>query len=124
MGEASIGTVVSIVDPDTSNEPESIVLAPIPLARVEGWYRLPFEGESGLAISARGRLRVEGKLVVSSKQAFVRVGYVPLSLFPCSPSWVGLVEAEKDSLWLPITDRFGSQSLPAEFVFMADVAWR
>jgi hypothetical protein len=38
MGEASIGTVVSIVDPDTSNELESIVLAPIPLARVEGWY--------------------------------------------------------------------------------------
>jgi hypothetical protein len=67
---------------------------------------------------------VEGKLVVFSKQGFVRVSYVSLSSFPCSPSWVGLVEAEKDSLWLPITDCVGSQSLPAEFVFIADVVLR
>lgn len=86
MGEASIGTVVSFVDPDTSNEPESIILAPSPLARVEGWDRLAFEGESGLAISARGRLRVEGKLVVFSKQGWSDFGIVSISLLPCCSS--------------------------------------
>jgi hypothetical protein len=67
---------------------------------------------------------VEGKLVVFSKQGFVRVGYVSLSLFPCCPSWFGLVGAEKDSLWLRITDCVGTQSLPAEIVLIADVVWQ
>ena len=64
---------------------------------------------------------MEGKLVVFSKQGFVRVWYVSLSLFPCSPSWIVLVGAEKDSLWLPITDCVGTQSLPADNMFIADV---
>lgn len=89
MGEASIGAVVSIVEADTGSDSESIVLAPMPLARVEGWYRLPFEGEVGLAISARGRLRVEGKLVVFSQQGLSGVGDVSIVLLPCFPSCTG-----------------------------------
>ena len=62
---------------------------------------------------------MEGKLVVFSKQGFVRVGYVSLSLFTGLPAWIVPVRAERESSCLSITDCVGSQSLPADVVLIA-----
>ena len=62
---------------------------------------------------------MEGKLVVFSKQGFVRVGYVSLSLFTGLPPWIVPVRAERESSCLSITDCVGSQSFPAGIVLIA-----
>jgi hypothetical protein len=73
MGEASIGTLISVddgvvdVDPNTANAPGLLILLTIPLDRVEGCW-LPFEGVKDLSIWTRGRLRVAAKFEICSEE--------------------------------------------------------